>query len=100
MEGITIYIVLGVVVSIIYLLATAFFTNWLAEQKGYNNILWGTLGFFFGIAALLTIGFAQKMNLNVNRNVENIAKNWNCPKCNNENSNSTYQCKNCGYKLM
>ena len=24
---------------------------------------------------------------------------WNCPKCNNSNPNSTYQCEKCGYKL-
>jgi hypothetical protein len=25
---------------------------------------------------------------------------WKCPKCNNENPNSIYQCGGCGYKLV
>ena len=32
--------------------------------------------------------------------IENINARWKCPKCNNENPNSTYQCGSCGYKLV
>ena len=57
-SAITIYIVIAVIVGIIYFFSTAFFTGWLAKKKGYSNVLWSLLGFFFGLIALLTIGFA------------------------------------------
>ena len=31
--------------------------------------------------------------------VENPSGKWNYPKCNAENSNSSYKCTGCGYKL-
>ena len=34
------------------------------------------------------------------QNIENKNARWKCPKCNNDNPNTTYQCENCGYKLV
>ena len=81
--------------------STAFFTGWLAGKKGYGFGIWGALGFFFGFVALLTIGFAPKNNNyeNYNYSEKNINTRWKCPKCNNENPSSTFQCGSCGYKL-
>jgi hypothetical protein len=31
---------------------------------------------------------------------KDVTVKWKCPKCNNENPNSTYECKKCGYKLI
>ena len=70
-----VYIVLGVIVGIIYFFSTALFTGWLAEKKGYSSGLWGTLGFFFGFVALLTIGFAPNMNISKKSNNNVLGKN-------------------------
>ena len=102
--GISIFTVLGVIIFIVYLFSTAFFTGWLAKKKGYSGGLWGILGFFFGIFALLTIGFAPINTISKNYigsgKFENNNKRWKCPKCNSDNPNSTYQCGSCGYKLV
>jgi len=37
---------------------------------------------------------------NFETNIENPELNWNCPKCNSENKNTTYVCNNCKYKLI
>ena len=74
-SAVTIYIVLGVIVGIIYFFSTAFFTGWLAGKKGYSSGLWGTLGFFFGFVALLTIGFAPNMNISKKSNNNVLGKN-------------------------
>ena len=42
----------------IYMAVLSFFTAWLAQKKNYNYGYWLLLGFFFGIIALLTVGFA------------------------------------------
>jgi hypothetical protein len=42
----------------------------------------------------------NKNDSKVNHDIENINARWKCPKCNNENPNSTYQCGSCGYKLV
>jgi hypothetical protein len=39
-------------------LSFAFFTAWLAEQRGHTRNLWFVLGFFFGPVAMLALGFA------------------------------------------
>ena len=39
-------------------------------------------------------------NIETNKNVEDKNARWKCPKCNNDNPNTTYQCRNCGYKLV
>ena len=39
-------------------LAFAFFTAWLADQRGHTRNLWFVLGFFFGPIAMLAVGFA------------------------------------------
>ncbi|MDR3356391.1 MAG: SH3 domain-containing protein [Spirochaetaceae bacterium] len=52
---------LGVFVTLIivlYLLISPIFCAWLASQKGYSTGAWFGLGLFFGIFALLAIGFA------------------------------------------
>jgi len=100
----SIYIPIAVIVLIVYIFSTAFFTGWLAGEKGYGTVAWGVLGFFFGLVALLTIGFAPNLikseQSNIKYYVKKEEKKWKCPKCNNENPNSTYQCENCGYKLV
>jgi len=52
------YLTVIVITLVIYYFSTAFLTGWLAEKKGYNSVLWGIFGFFFGFIALLTVGFA------------------------------------------
>jgi len=42
----------------------------------------------------------RKNDSKMNQGIENINAKWKCPKCNNENPNSTYQCRSCGYKLV
>jgi threonine/homoserine/homoserine lactone efflux protein len=54
-------VLLSVIVGIAYFLSTALFTRWLAEKKGYSSGLWGVLGLFFGIVALLTVGLAPNI---------------------------------------
>jgi predicted RNA-binding Zn-ribbon protein involved in translation (DUF1610 family) len=36
----------------------------------------------------------------INYNAEDKNATWNCPKCGSINSNTTYQCTNCGYALI
>jgi hypothetical protein len=50
--------VFWIVIIIIYALISSIFSAWLASEKGYSGISWFLLGLFFGIIALITIGFA------------------------------------------
>ena len=56
--GVAIYIAIVVIIGVVYLFSSAFFTGWLAGKKGYSGFSWGCLDFFFGFVTLLAIGFA------------------------------------------
>jgi len=47
-----------VILLLAYTLAFAFFTGWLAKEKGRDEVTWTILGLFFGIVALLAVGLA------------------------------------------
>ncbi|MCY1152833.1 MAG: hypothetical protein OWP43_10500 [Sphaerochaetaceae bacterium] len=44
-----------------YIVFIPVFIGWLASQKGYSIGTWVILGIFFGIIALLTLGFAPSL---------------------------------------
>ena len=117
-SGVAVYIVFAVIIGLVYFFSTAFFTGWLAAKKGYGSGLWGTLGFFFGLVALLTIGFAP--NSNTSEKSVNLGKkqtknddsklkqteyrgekdisndnNWICGKCGTVNETYLPNCKKC-----
>jgi hypothetical protein len=47
------------VVVLIYAVFFGWACGWLADRKGYENVsTWQLLGFFFGVFALLVIGFS------------------------------------------
>lgn len=52
------FLVLVPIISIFYFLGCSLFSAWLAYQKGYSGASWFFLGLFFGVFALITIGFA------------------------------------------
>jgi hypothetical protein len=45
-------------IIVIAVLSRAFLGCWLAEKKGYSQIVWFYLCFLFGLFALLALGFA------------------------------------------
>lgn len=47
---------------ICYLLISASFTDWLANKKGYNPVLWFIIGLLFGPISFFAIGFAPDKN--------------------------------------
>ena len=56
---------------ICYLLISSSFTDWLANKKGYNPVLWFFIGLLFGPIAFFAIGFAPDKNF---KNKEEINK--------------------------
>ncbi|MDR1839288.1 MAG: hypothetical protein LBQ93_06895 [Treponema sp.] len=54
--------IVPIIIFSIILLSNAYFGYWLAGKKGYSQIAWFCLCFFFGIGALLTLGFAPLNN--------------------------------------
>lgn len=53
------YFIVGLVSVVIYSLACGYFAGSIAEQKKYDFLKWFFLGFFFNIAAIITIGAYQ-----------------------------------------
>jgi hypothetical protein len=51
------FLFLAVIITILYFLACPIFSAWLASKKGYSGASWFFLGLFFGMLALITIGF-------------------------------------------
>lgn len=54
---------MGIVAStviLVYAVAMAFFTGWLASEKGRQIGTWAFLGLVFGIIALLAVGLAPQ----------------------------------------
>ena len=104
-ENSTTVVIICVVIFVAAVLGRAFLGSWLAVKKGYSQTVWFYLCFFFGIFALLVLGFApsnaikkpvqQKTEL---RNPD-MSVRWKCPKCGIENPNNLYTCTGCGYKL-
>lgn len=43
-----------VLVIVVYAMASAAFTSWVAGEKGRDSTTWAVLGFFFGALALLS----------------------------------------------
>jgi hypothetical protein len=62
MPDFTSYYVLIVIAIVVYQFAAAFFTAWLADQKGYNFTPWFFWGLVFGGIPLLAVGFAPMSN--------------------------------------
>jgi len=46
------------IVTLIYMISSAFLASWLADKKGYKERIWFWVGFFLGIMAILTLGLA------------------------------------------
>jgi hypothetical protein len=91
-------IVIGAVIFITALIKDVSTVNHQIVQ--YLGFIWASL-FVIGGFLMITIkksieGFSNRETY-LNNPGENTQ--WKCPKCNNENPNSTYQCKNCGYKI-
>jgi len=53
----TIFII-PIIIFVVSILGNAFLGCWLAEKKGYSQIVWFYLCFLFGLFALLALGFA------------------------------------------
>lgn len=53
---------IGLLVLIVFAqaVASAGFCRWLAARKGYETDIWLILGFFFGVLAILALGFAPQ----------------------------------------
>jgi hypothetical protein len=50
--------VITIIIIMVAFLSRAFLGCWLAAKKGYSQIVWFYLCFFFGIFALFVLGFA------------------------------------------
>ena len=93
------------VIFLIYLtaiLGQAFIGRWLANEKGRPSSTWFWLCLFFGIPALIALGFSQ--NKDIRKITHKIEKannpdmpiTWVCPKCYTENQNNLSKCGGCG----
>ena len=49
----------GIFIVLVFFLSNAVFTYWVATKKGYGGI-WFILGLFFGLVALIAVGFAPE----------------------------------------
>ena len=84
----------AIIIFVAFVLSRAFLGCWLAAKKGYSQAAWFFLCFFFGLFALLVLGFVPQNTMKeTNFNMTNI---WKCPKCKIENTKDTFTCKNCG----
>ena len=84
-------------VIVIISLGNALLGRWLAVQKGRDASTWFCLCLFFGIFALLVLGFApQKI---IKKNYSSMSATLKCPKCNIENMSYRETCKECGHRL-
>jgi hypothetical protein len=52
------YIITVAVIFALCGIVTGIFSGWLASAKGHDGAAWFFLGLFFGVIALLAIGFA------------------------------------------
>jgi len=88
-----------------FILGQAFLGRWLANEKCRDQGTWFWLCLFFGIPALLALGFSPTIDIRkIAQKIEasnsyDMSVMWKCPKCNMENPNNLYVCKTCGYKL-
>jgi len=96
------------VIALIYLanvLVQAFLGRWLANEKGRSSDAWFLLCLFFGIPALIALGFSPNIDIRrIDHKIErannpDMSVTWKCPKCNTENQNNLYICNGCGYKI-
>lgn len=117
--------IFGVVLFVLYAFITCIITAWIAYEKGYSVGFWVLMGLFFGIIALLGIGFApNKRELYIINEIHNLLKKqenqnapgntpitqgrpngvkpkiegekWICKKCGQKNSLDANSCKGCG----
>jgi hypothetical protein len=63
-ENASILTVVIIIIITVAVLSRAFLGCWLAAKKGYSQVVWFYLCFFFGIFALLALGFVP---LNANK---------------------------------
>ena len=86
-------------------LGRAYLGRWLASEKGRSQTAWFWLCLFFGIFAIIVLGFAplNAVKKTIPQRAESrnpdMSVTWKCPKCSTENANDSYSCKSCGYRL-
>ncbi|MCL2175015.1 MAG: hypothetical protein FWB73_03110 [Treponema sp.] len=104
-ENSTTIVIICVVIFTAIVLGRAFLGSWLANEKGRSSGTWFWLCLFFGIPALIALGFSQDIDIRkiahkIERaNNPDMSVTWKCPKCGIENPNNLYTCSGCGYKL-
>lgn len=89
-----------VLVLLLHGLVVGALTSWLANNKGYNSDLWFVLGFLFAEIALLALVGAVPKGERTIQERERERNRWKCPECGKFNLPDTFECEQCGYKLL
>ena len=96
--------IVGIIIGAIWYIHSFMFNVDSAPQQTvqYLGFVCGSI-FIVGGMILLKLQNSTKLQNNFfeSKNQSNNIneQKWKCPKCNNSNPNSTFQCEKCGYKL-
>ncbi len=82
------------IIIAIQAIACSALSNFVAKQKGYDSTVWGFIGFFLGIIALIAVAGLPRYKPNQEKQIIK-----NCHDCLESINAKAYVCKHCGCKF-